>query len=71
MGIITKGMGIILKKGDNTIKSVKPTLGKKETTTYKFRMAKDKLSKNMDKLKQLKGKKWEKTIDKALQKALM
>ena len=57
MGIITKGMGIILKEGDNTIKSVKPTLGKKETTTYKFRMAKDKLSKNMDKLKQLKGKK--------------
>ena len=57
MGIITKDMGIILKKGDNTIKSVKPTLGKKETTTYKFRMAKDKLSKNMDKLKQLKGKK--------------
>ena len=57
MGIITKGMGIILKKGDNTIKSVKPTLGKKETTTYKFRMAKDKLSKNMDKLKKLKGKK--------------
>ena len=57
MGIITKGMVIILKKGDNTIKSVNPTLGKKETTTYKFRMAKDKLSKNMDKLKQLKGKK--------------
>jgi len=55
--IFTKGMGIVLKKGDNTIKSVKPTLGKKETTTYKFKMAKDRLNKNMDKLKQLKGKK--------------
>ena len=57
MTIFTKGMGIVLKKGDNTIKSVKPTLGKKETTTYLFNMAKDRLSKNMDKLKQLKGKK--------------
>ena len=57
MGIITKGMGIVLKKGDNTIKSVKPTLGKKETTTYKFKMAKDRLSKNIDKLKPKRGKK--------------
>ena len=57
MTIFTKGMGIVLKKGDNTIKSVKPTLGKKETTTYKFKMAKDRLSKNINKLKQQIGKK--------------
>jgi lipopolysaccharide/colanic/teichoic acid biosynthesis glycosyltransferase len=50
MTIITKGMGIILRKGDDTIKSVKPTLGKEETTTYKFRLMKKNLSKDKDKM---------------------
>ena len=47
----------VLKKSDSTIKCVTPTLGKKETTAYKFKMAKDRLSKNIDKLKQQRGKK--------------
>ena len=57
MGIITKGMGIVLKKGDNTIKSVKPTLGKKETTAYKFKMAKDRLSKNVNEMVKFRNEK--------------
>ena len=36
--------------------TLKPTLGKKETTAYKFKMAKDRLSKNIDKLVRLKNK---------------
>ncbi len=55
--LATKGLGLLGKSKTKTLDAVKPTLGKKETTTYKFKMAKDKLSKNMDKLKQLKGKK--------------
>ena len=47
----------VLKEGPNVIKSVTPKLGRKETTAYKFKMAKDRLSKNIDKLKQQRGKK--------------
>ena len=54
MGIITKGMGIVLKKGDDTIKSVKPKFGKEDTKAYKFDLMKKKLNKNIE---QLKGKK--------------
>ena len=52
-----KQAGKLLKKSDSTIKNVTPTLGRKETTAYKFKMAKDRLSKNIDKLKQQRGKK--------------
>ena len=34
MGIITKGMGIVLKKGKDAIKSVKPTMGLKGKNQY-------------------------------------
>ena len=52
----SKTAGKVLKKSDSTITSVNPTLGKKETTAYKFKMAKDKLSKNIDKLVRSKNK---------------
>ena len=51
-----EGVKKLLKKSDSTIKGVTPTLGKKETTAYKFKMAKDKLSKNIDKLVRSKNK---------------
>ena len=54
MTIFTKGMGIVLKKGDDTIKSLAPKLGKEDTKVYKFNLMK----KNLNKLlKGAKGKK--------------
>ena len=55
MGIIAfKGLGkAYLKKADDTIKSVKPKLGKEDTKAYKFDLMNKKLNKNIE---QLKGK---------------
>jgi len=54
--LLWEGGKKFLKKSDSTIKGVTPTLGKKETTAYKFKMAKDRLSKNIDKLVRSKNK---------------
>ena len=52
MGIIAlKGLGkAFLKKGDDTIKSIAPKLGKEDTKAYKFNLMKKNLSKNQDKM---------------------
>ena len=55
--LATKGLGLLGKSKTKTLDALKPTLGKKETTTYLFNMAKDRLSKNIDKLKPKRGKK--------------
>jgi len=62
MGIITKGMGIILKKikkpkRGETIKNVKPTFGKKKTRNFKIDAGIKRLNRQIDQIQELKGKK--------------
>ena len=63
MGIIAlKGLGkAFLKKGDDTIKSVKPTLGQKKTRKFKIGAGINRIGKQVDQLidfkNKLKGKK--------------
>jgi len=52
MGILAlRGLGkAFLKKGDDTIKSLAPKLGKEDTKAYKFNLMKKNLSKDKDKM---------------------
>jgi len=62
MGIITRGMGAILKhlkksgRGE-TIKNVKPTFGKKKTRNFKIDAGIKRLNRQIDQIQELKGKK--------------
>ena len=56
MTIFTKGMGAVLKKGVNTIKSVKPTLGQKKTRKFKIDAGINRLNKLTDELVEFKNK---------------
>ena len=58
MGIIAlKGLGkAFLKKGDDTIKSVKPTLGQKKTRKFKIGAGINRIGKQVDQLIDLKNK---------------
>ena len=62
MGIITRGMGAILKhlkkRGRvETIKNVKPTFGKKKTRNFKIDAGIKRLNRQIDQIQELKGKK--------------
>jgi len=54
--IFTKGMGAVLKKGVNTIKSVKPTLGQKKTRKFKIDAGINRLNKLTDEIVEFKNK---------------
>ena len=56
MTIFTKGMGAVLKKGVDTIKSVKPTLGQKKTRKFKIGAGINRIGKLVDQLIDLKNK---------------
>ena len=58
MGIIAlKGLGkAFLKKGDDTIKSVKPTLGQKKTRKFKIDAGINRLNKLTDEIVEFKNK---------------
>ena len=56
MTIFTKGMGAVLKKGVDTIKSVKPTLGQKKTRKFKIDAGINRLNKLTDELVEFKNK---------------
>ena len=56
MTIFTKGMGAVLKKGVDTIKSVKPTLGQKKTRKFKIGAGINRIGKQVDQLIDLKNK---------------
>ena len=59
MGIIAlKGLGkAFLKKGDDTIKSVAPKLGKEDTKAYNFNLMKKKLNKNINEMVKFRNEK--------------
>ena len=56
MTIFTKGMGAVLKKGVDTIKSVKPTLGQKKTRKFKIDAGINRLNKLTDEIVEFKNK---------------